>query len=756
LRADRTIRVALALVLIPGFAVLLYFQGVLAAYSAGRRVGFEPGVSPQGYVVRTLATGSPAELGGLRVGDLILSVDGQPVVDDLSYAVESEHFEPGKPARLHVLRGGRPLDLTLVPGGPFNYLRFCLNLLTVLCYLGVGTLALRQSLRDLRTRLLFAFTVAVALELALPIDTVGKAWVRAAAICCFYLVTGLQIGLELHIASLIPERHAWLRGRRWVVPLYYVVGLGLSGTAFVTYIAEEVLKLRLFPWSSDQMDSVVQDYTLPIWAAAVSLLLVRQALRFPEPMGRHQAALVLSATLPWFLLLTAQSVLRRLGLQSPPWFNPAEGLILLLFPLALFAAVYRYRLFDIELVVRRSLLYTTMSGALVLVFYGALGGVWLLFPTLMRGGLSMWAVAAAMLALGLLFAPLRRVVHRLIDRQFFPERHEMRQRLIALAGELPALGKLPRMGQHLVSRLTEIFKSPAAILLIASPETGLLDVLAATGAEWEEAGKSLLVPVDDPGIEALKKSPRPLSAAQLAQRSLTIAHRLSGLDATGLAVPLLNQDRLIGTLLVSGKGDGQGYLSEEQDLLTLLAHHVATVFENARLFESATYESLTGLLRREAILEQLDRELERAVRYDRPLTLAMADLDYFKDVNDRYGHLAGDTLLKRISQVAADGLRTTDLIGRYGGEEFLVVLPETDMNGAVAVAEKIRGLVQHTAVPMEDGSLAQVTISIGLASLAMKPNNGRAVARDLIAAADRSLYQAKNSGRNRVHPLLVA
>jgi diguanylate cyclase (GGDEF)-like protein len=754
LRADRTLRAALAVVLIPGFAGLLYFQAVQQAASSSRRAGFTPGDSPDGVRVLIVRSGMPAERAGLHSGDIILSVDGRPIANDLAYQAVAKDYVPGKPARLHVLRKGRPLDLTLRPGVPFPYLVFFLGLLTVVCFLGVATLALRQGLRDLRTRLLFGFSLAVALELVLPVDSVGSSWLRVAALCAFYLVTGLQIGLELHMASLIPERHAWLRGRPWVVPAYYVVGLGLGSTAAVTYFCEQVLEVHPFPWNADQMDSLVQNYTLPVWAAAVSLLLVRQAMRYPEPMGRHQAGLILSATIPWFLLLTAQSVLQRLGIQSPEWLNQAQNLILFFYPLALFAAVYRYRLFDIELVVRRSLIYTTLSGALVLVFYGALGALSLLFPN--RGKVSMWAVAAAMLLLGLLFAPLRRLVHRLIDRQFFPERHEMRQRLIALAGELPALGKLPRMGQHLVACLAEIFRSPSAILLIASPETGLLGVLAATGAEWKEAGKALLVPLDDPGVEAAARSPRPLSTAHLAQRSPTIAHRLSGLDAAGLAVPLLNQDRLIGLLLVSGKADGQGYLSEEQDLLTLLAHHVATVFENARLFESATYESLTGLLRREAILEQLDRELERAVRYQRPLTLAMADLDYFKEVNDRYGHLAGDTLLKRIAQVAADGLRITDLIGRYGGEEFLVVLPETDMEGALAVAEKIRGLVQSTAVPMEDGSLAGVTISIGLASLAEQNDNGRLIARDLIAAADRSLYQAKNSGRNRIHPLLVA
>jgi diguanylate cyclase (GGDEF)-like protein len=753
LRADRNIRAALALVLIPGIALLLYFQGVYAVSSAARRVGFLPAESPGGLRVGALQPGLPAERAGLRRNDLIVAVDGRAIDGDLSYQRVARQYQPGKPVHMRILRQGRPLDITVRPGVPFPYLTFSLNLLAALGFLAVGLLALGQGLRDLRTRLLFGFTAAVAVELALPINVIGSAWLRAAALCAWYLLTGLQIGLELHMASLIPERHAWLRGRRWVVPFYYLVGLGLGGASCASYVADEILGARVLPWTSDQIDSLLSNFGLPLWGAVVSLLLASQALRYPEPRGRHQAGLVLSAVIPWFLLATTQSALNLLGLPSPNWLNAAQSLILLLYPLALFAAVYLYNLFDIELVVHRSLLFSTLSGALVVVFYAALGGAGLLFPRLARGTHSVWAVAVAMLLLGLLFAPLRRIAHRLIDRQFFPERHEMRQRLIGLAGELPALGKLPRMGQYLVSRLAEIFHSRSVVLLIASPETGLLDLLATTGDEWHEAArKSLLVPLDDPGIEALRRSPRPLSAAQLARRSPTLAHRLAGLTPSGLAVPLLRNDRLIGALVVGDKAGGQGYPSEEQDLLTLLAHHVASVFENARLFESATYESLTGLLRREAILEQLERELERALRYGRPLTLAMADLDYFKGVNDRYGHLAGDTLLKAIAQAVAAGVRSTDLIGRYGGEEFLLVLPETDIAGAASVAEKIRTLVQKTAVPMDDGSLVRVTISIGLAAVS---DHEKPTARHLIAAADRSLYEAKNSGRNRVYPLVA-
>ncbi len=760
---DRPFRAALALALTLGALALLLAQGLQTSRSVRRRIGYDPTNLPDGAHVEDVTPGEPADRAGLRKGDRIVMIGGTPIIGLRSYSTATGRFEAGSPVIFRVVRGGKVLDLTLRPGMPFPLPSFLFNALTALGFLAVALLALTQSLRDLRTRLLLGFSMAVAIELLLPgtiVAVIGLSGIKTWSTCTFYLLTGIEFGLELHLASLIPERPAWLRRRRWVVPLYYAVGLGFGLTWCATYLSDE-RGIRLLPWTSGQADNWLNQFALPFWALAISTLLASQALRHPEPRGRHQAGLVLSATAAWFLFTLYASVRSLAGYAAPDWVSPIQTLVLLCFPVAIFAAIFRYSLFDIELAVRRGLIYTTLSGALVLVFYGVLGACWLLFPAILEPGApagrqSLWGVGIAMLLLGLLFAPLRRFTHRLIDRGFFPERNVLRQRLIALAGELPALGKLPRMGRHLVSRLAEIFQSRSAVLLIASPESGLLKVLAATGAGWEDAERSLLVALDDPGIELLKRSPRPVAAPQLAARSTALTHRLRDLDAAGLAVPLLFQERLIGALLVGAKIDGQPYPSEEQDLLLLLAHHVASVFDNARLFESATYESLTGLLRREAILEQLDHELERAQRYGRPLTLAMADLDHFKEVNDRYGHLAGDTLLKAVSQVASEGLRSTDMIGRYGGEEFLVVLPETDIAGAVSVAEKIRTLVQKTAVPMEDGTMVRVTISIGLASLRDgQPRQERFSARDLIAAADRSLYEAKNKGRNRVFPMVA-
>ena len=735
--------------LLLGVVSLLVLQGLEAWRSAGRRVGFFPDESDQGLLVMSVNPDQPAARGGLRAGDLILAVNSRAIAHRLDYEVAAERFQRGRAVSMRVLRGGRLLDLQVVPGVAPRWVLLFLGCLAALGFMSVALLALNRGLGDLRARLLFAFCAAVAVEMALPTNAIGRPLLGAAANSAFYLLTGLQIAVELHLASLIPERAAWLRARPWIVPVYYVVGFGVGLLSWATYLMEEVLGRQTFPWSMGDADRMLRQLGLPVWAFAITLLLAIQALRHAEPQGRQQAGLVLAATIPWMLFVFTTTGLERAGVALPGWMGGLETLVLLCYPVAFFAAIFRYHLFDIELVMRRGLIYTTLTGALVLVFYAALGAGGAVFSRLLEERESVWAVAAATLLLGLLFAPLRRSLHRVIDRRFFPERYALRRQLIALAGELPALGKLPRMGQHLVERLTSIFLARSATLLLANPETGLLSALASTEDGMDFAP---LVAPDDAAIQHLRRAERPLPGAQLSSRSPVLAHY--GLAPEGLAVPLVSQERLIGMLLVGSKDGGRSYPAEELDLLNLLAHHVATVFENARLFESATYEGLTGLLRREAILDQLDRELERALRYMRPLTIAMADLDHFKEVNDRYGHLAGDSLLRRVAQVIAGGMRSTDWIGRYGGEEFLLVLPETEIWGAAAVAEKIRSLVQATMVPMEDGTPARVTISIGLADIAeiAGPREAKITGRDLIAAADRSLYEAKNAGRNRIRP----
>jgi diguanylate cyclase (GGDEF)-like protein len=165
----------------------------------------------------------------------------------------------------------------------------------------------------------------------------------------------------------------------------------------------------------------------------------------------------------------------------------------------------------------------------------------------------------------------------------------------------------------------------------------------------------------------------------------------------------------------------------------------------ATLNTMALHDALTGLLNRRAFMEALEGEMARFQRHRRPSTLLMLDLDHFKLVNDRHGHAVGDLVLAQVCATVRERLRRTDRIGRLGGEEFAVLLPDTEQEGALVLAETLRRAVAALEVLTPSGPLA-VTVSIGLATF--KPGEHDAV--PLLSRADQALYQAKAQGRNRV------
>jgi two-component system, cell cycle response regulator len=160
----------------------------------------------------------------------------------------------------------------------------------------------------------------------------------------------------------------------------------------------------------------------------------------------------------------------------------------------------------------------------------------------------------------------------------------------------------------------------------------------------------------------------------------------------------------------------------------------------------ATHDGLTGILNRAAVLETLDRELERSYRERHPVSLLIADLDRFKSINDTYGHLAGDDVLREAARRMTAVLRPYDAVGRYGGEEFLIILAGSDSESAHAQAERIRLSLAKEPFVIGDAKVS-VTCSVGFST---HPGNSRSHADDLVKRADLALYESKNAGRNRV------
>jgi len=167
-----------------------------------------------------------------------------------------------------------------------------------------------------------------------------------------------------------------------------------------------------------------------------------------------------------------------------------------------------------------------------------------------------------------------------------------------------------------------------------------------------------------------------------------------------------------------------------------------------QILELANTDALTGVLNRRAFMERMDQEIRRSLREDVPLSLILTDIDYFKRVNDRYGHQVGDLVLQRFTEQLSESSRPYDFVGRYGGEEFVVCLPGVDVSQARSVAERMRRRVEETGIMLPDSSQSiWITGSFGVASLRM----GSEETVDLITGrADDTMYRAKREGRNRV------
>jgi len=204
---------------------------------------------------------------------------------------------------------------------------------------------------------------------------------------------------------------------------------------------------------------------------------------------------------------------------------------------------------------------------------------------------------------------------------------------------------------------------------------------------------------------------------------------------------LRGKTRLLGYLAI------KGVEVKDKEKVTIMAHQYALALQRIRLYQEierlAMVDSLTDVSTRRYILERFEEELSRAKIKRISLSFLMIDVDHFKRFNDEHGHLTGDQILREIALIIQDNIREIDIMGRYGGEEFCVVLPDTDHEGAYYVAERIRVAVEKTKIKAYD-TTTKATISIGIASF---PQDGKLLS-ELIDKADWALYRAKKRGRN--------
>ncbi len=286
--------------------------------------------------------------------------------------------------------------------------------------------------------------------------------------------------------------------------------------------------------------------------------------------------------------------------------------------------------------------------------------------------------------------------------------------------------------------------------------------LAAHYAEWQRLAARLGMQVDDVSVEGINQATSDLeqasAAMQLARYKLIVVMVLVGLFLFAfiflvrrhLIHPLQRIDHALSNLSADQPAPrfDTSRMLEIQAVEEAIREHHALLQQNEdsrQVLEAlANKDGLTGLMNRRHFMQTAEMELQRAQRYRRPVTVAMADLDYFKRLNDTYGHAAGDAVLRAFAEQVRETLRQSDLVCRYGGEEFAFLFPEISPDETARLAERLRVACVAHAVPLPDGRSVTATVSIGLADASECP------IEIALKNADEALYEAKRLGRNRV------
>jgi len=311
---------------------------------------------------------------------------------------------------------------------------------------------------------------------------------------------------------------------------------------------------------------------------------------------------------------------------------------------------------------------------------------------------------------------------------------------------------LEELFQNICSNLPRQIGIQEFTLMLLDPQHRRLHVKAAWGFQHVEQVRNLSFAVGE-GVTGLVAQLGRMIYVQDIQKDMRYMNYRGEKRRKGsfLSMPLNYKGELIG-VMNCGRSKPSAFSKNEIKLLQLIANQIALSIANARLYaktrELSVRDELTGLYNRRHFLHVLQLEWKRASRFHHPMSLLMIDVDHFKKCNDSYGHKEGDRVLRHMGKLLVKTLREVDTLARFGGEEFVVLLPDTDRNGALAVGEKLRRIIDEEGFVLSDKKPIPITISVGVSNY---PNDVKDL-EDLVDHADIALYDAKDQGRNRVVP----
>lgn len=304
---------------------------------------------------------------------------------------------------------------------------------------------------------------------------------------------------------------------------------------------------------------------------------------------------------------------------------------------------------------------------------------------------------------------------------------------------------MPKVIKQISGKLRKLLNTDDCSIMILNEKSKELAFCESSGlTHWERQNIKFTVGEGVAGWVAKHKKPVLIADVREDPRFKVVEQQKRKMVSM-ISAPLMVKDRVIGVVSLTTHNEEHLFSQDELELVVLMSAHISLALENNRLYEISVLDGLTNVYNRRYLEQRLSEEVAYSKRYSKPLTVVMLDIDFFKNLNDTYGHQAGDHVLVTVSSLLAEALREYDVVARYGGEEFSVILPTTPKQKGASIAERLRvSIAEHDF--SHKGKEISTSISLGVACF---PEDGE-TPEELIAAADKALYRAKEYGRNQV------
>ncbi len=332
-----------------------------------------------------------------------------------------------------------------------------------------------------------------------------------------------------------------------------------------------------------------------------------------------------------------------------------------------------------------------------------------------------------------------------ITRETLKTEKQKLEQVLGIDQRISSILEINHLVDFIIEKASDILEAQRCSLMLLDPQTQELIIKGAIGLD-EDIIKNTRLKIGEQIAGRVAKEGKPLLVVNIeSQKPIARRNRPTYQGKSFISVPIKLHNKIVGVVNISDKDSLKEDVFNHIDLkiLSTIVRQAAIAIENANYYKELEYlsssDSLTGLYNHRYFVKRLDQEIDRSKRYPKALCLMIVDVDDFKSYNDSFGHLEGDHLLKVVAKLLKNSLRSVDIVCRYAGDEFTVILPETDMKGAHRIAEKILAATKSLKLKQS------VSLSIGISLCTPKMDR-----YDLIMKTDQALYQAKKEGKDKI------